>query len=113
MIEPKSSAIAGRVTDVCFLVSVGPVLLSSLRETNAENPGASKPTFMCPICGLTSSFKSSMKRHMANHSKARPFRCEVCFKAFKRKDYLKQHALCHTVKDVESRKKEDKGANDN
>lgn len=50
---------------------------------------------------------------MANHSKARPFRCEVCFKAFKRKDYLKQHALCHTVKDVESRKKEDKGANDN
>lgn len=104
---------AGRVTDVCFLVSVGPVLLSSLRETNEENPGASKPTFMCPICGLTSSFKSSMKRHMANHSKARPFRCEVCFKSFKRKDYLKQHALCHTVKDVESRKREDKGANDN
>ncbi|XP_034321447.2 zinc finger and BTB domain-containing protein 20 isoform X13 [Magallana gigas] len=91
----------------------GPVLLSSLRETNEENPGASKPTFMCPICGLTSSFKSSMKRHMANHSKARPFRCEVCFKSFKRKDYLKQHALCHTVKDVESRKREDKGANDN
>ena len=88
--------IRSNVTDVCFLVSVGRVLTSQ-SETNPENPAARKPVFMCSICGLTSSFKSSMRRHINNHSKARPYKCEVCQKSFKRKDYLKQHAqFCHS-----------------
>lgn len=83
------SVIVGRVIDVCFFVFVGLVFFLLLCEINVENFGVSKLIFMCLICGLIFFFKSSMKRYMVNYLKVRFFRCEVCFKVFKWKDYLK------------------------
>lgn len=53
---------------------------------------------VCPICGFRTMYKNNLTRHMANHSKEKPHKCEYCLKTFRRKDYLKQHILYH--KDV-------------
>lgn len=49
---------------------------------------------LCPICGMKC-HRNSIKRHVANHSDARPFVCFVCRKSFKRKDYWKRHMKSH------------------
>ncbi|XP_078332310.1 uncharacterized protein LOC144625423 isoform X18 [Crassostrea virginica] len=61
-------------------------------------PLSSDKQCVCPICGFRTLYKTNLTRHMANHSEAKPHKCEYCLKTFRRKDYLKQHILYH--KDV-------------
>ena len=45
----------------------------------------------CPFCSKTSSTAQNIKRHIVTHSSVKPFSCNVCGNAFKRKDVLQKH----------------------
>ncbi|XP_078584744.1 uncharacterized protein LOC144866908 isoform X2 [Branchiostoma floridae x Branchiostoma japonicum] len=65
-------------------------------------PGTAKRTddlgkvyYACPVCDSTFTWKSSLQRHMHNHSMWRRHVCQVCGKSFARMDVLKDHMLLH------------------
>ncbi|XP_031631845.1 zinc finger and SCAN domain-containing protein 31-like [Contarinia nasturtii] len=48
--------------------------------------------YECHICKkFVTVNKCDLKIHMQQHTGAKPFRCEVCMKCFKRKEHLKKH----------------------
>ena len=77
-----------------MIFSTGP----NWHEFPQSMPLSSDKQCVCPICGFRTLYKTNLTRHMANHSEAKPHKCEYCLKTFRRKDYLKQHILYH--KDV-------------
>ena len=54
---------------------------------------------VCQLCHLTFTAYSSLRRHMSRHYEDRErYACDVCFKSYSRKDYLKEHKkLKHQV----------------
>merc|ERR1712106_491802 len=52
--------------------------------------------FNCDQCDKTFNKKSSITRHMYEHSDLRPHICTVCKKAFKHKHHLTEHKRLHS-----------------
>lgn len=75
----------------CF--SVGPQLEPEFLLNPIKTGGSD--SYKCPICGFTSIYCGSVKRHIACHSTKRRFHCNLCPKSFKRKDYLTAHMYLH------------------
>lgn len=58
---------------------------------NQDGSGGNK-VCVCHLCHLTFTAYSSLRRHMARHFQDRErYECDVCFKSYSRKDYLKEH----------------------
>eukprot|EP00095_Tigriopus_kingsejongensis_P006121 maker-scaffold98_size375582-snap-gene-1.17 protein:Tk06121 transcript:maker-scaffold98_size375582-snap-gene-1.17-mRNA-1 annotation:"zinc finger" len=53
-------------------------------------------TFSCEKCDKNFSKRSSLARHMYEHSDQRPYPCTECDKAFKHKHHLREHMRLHT-----------------
>ena len=49
----------------------------------------------CPECGKTFATSSGLKQHTHIHSSVKPFRCEVCFKAYTQFSNLCRHKRMH------------------
>lgn len=54
---------------------------------------------VCHLCHLTFTAYSSLRRHMARHYADRErYECDICYKSYSRKDYLKEHKkLKHNI----------------
>eukprot|EP00094_Tigriopus_californicus_P007199 TCALIF_06930-PA protein Name:"Similar to zag-1 Zinc finger E-box-binding homeobox protein zag-1 (Caenorhabditis elegans)" AED:0.35 eAED:0.45 QI:10/0/0/0.5/0.4/0.33/6/0/1049 len=52
--------------------------------------------FSCEKCDKTFPKRSSLARHMYEHSDQRPYPCTECDKAFKHKHHLREHMRLHT-----------------
>ncbi|KAL8568166.1 hypothetical protein ACOMHN_027689 [Nucella lapillus] len=63
-----------------------PVVFSS-----AGQEDDSSKVYSCHICHFRTAFKNSLVNHQAVHSDARPWICEICDYAAKRKQDLKKH----------------------
>lgn len=61
--------------------------------TSPADPNASGGKIcVCHLCHLTFTAYSSLRRHMARHYADRErYECDICFKSYSRKDYLKEH----------------------
>ncbi|KAK7065224.1 hypothetical protein SK128_004394 [Halocaridina rubra] len=55
----------------------------------------SKVSKTCPTCGKVFLRQSQLKGHLASHSLARPFECNICFLKFKYKRNLVEHSSIH------------------
>lgn len=55
------------------------------------NMDDSAKVYSCHICNFKTAFKNSLVNHQAVHSDARPWICEICDYAAKRKQDLKKH----------------------
>lgn len=51
----------------------------------------------CEVCGHKAFNMDSLKRHMVCHDEARPFKCELCDKTFRRKKTLVIHMRTHKI----------------
>ncbi|GBN29423.1 Zinc finger protein OZF [Araneus ventricosus] len=52
--------------------------------------------YSCEVCGKAFTRKEYLNHHDLIHKDDKPFECEVCGKSFRRKEHLKRHALTHT-----------------
>lgn len=55
----------------------------------------------CPECPKAFAKQSKLDRHLISHSGEKPFKCDVCFQTFGRKDHLQRHSLQHKTSLVE------------
>ncbi|KAK7091024.1 hypothetical protein V1264_010742 [Littorina saxatilis] len=72
--------------------------------TTTKRPGPrrrrapyTKDELTCLICSKTFVNIYRLKRHVASHGNARPFKCEVCEKAFKQSGHRNEHRLTHNA----------------
>ncbi|KAM3913742.1 uncharacterized protein RB166_018931 [Leptodactylus fuscus] len=64
-------------------------------ETQSADHMKCKP-YQCPDCEQCFTVRSSLLRHLKNHSVEKPFACTDCGKCFKRKSLLVKHLRSHT-----------------
>lgn len=53
---------------------------------------------ICEICGKAFSKKDHVRRHKLVHTGERPYICEICGTTFSHKSHLNRHRLIHTGK---------------
>lgn len=71
-------------------------------QKDPEKGDSLVPDYNCTMCSYRTQRKEHFVRHMNNvHMDRRPYLCDHCGKAFKRRDALKQHHLVH--EDVNTR----------
>ncbi|XP_076306605.1 MDS1 and EVI1 complex locus protein EVI1-A-like isoform X3 [Tachypleus tridentatus] len=63
------------------------------RHIRSQHIGAR--SHACPDCGKTFATSSGLKQHMHIHSSVKPFRCEVCLKAYTQFSNLCRHKRMH------------------
>ena len=56
---------------------------------------SSETKLICKICGLDLVTKQFLEKHLLKHLEARPHKCNVCDKAFKRISHLGEHKKIH------------------
>jgi len=76
-------------------VDVAYIQQSKVKQTNLNGEEATG-VFSCDKCFKTFNKKSSITRHMYEHSDLRPHICTVCKKAFKHKHHLTEHKRLHS-----------------
>eukprot|EP01083_Nonionella_stella_P095404 267842_1 len=54
---------------------------------------------VCKECDKEFKYKSHLERHLASHSKNKPFKCSICSKAFGHQYYLQDHIRYNHIKD--------------
>lgn len=64
--------------------------------TNAEKTrNGGKKGLSCPFCPYSSIYTTHVRKHIRVHTKERPFRCNVCSRAFSQKENLVKHTRTH------------------
>ncbi|KAF8786235.1 Myoneurin like protein [Argiope bruennichi] len=71
--------------------SLGKVTFSKIKDCNYT-------FYLCSFCSYSTSHKSTMQKHVLNHTGERPFMCTFCRKSFKQKVHLNSHMLTHINK---------------
>lgn len=73
-------------------------------DTSNNSSGAKReppPGTTCDICLKTFACRSALEIHYRSHTKHRPFKCELCDKAFTTRGNKKQHILTHKADDIQ------------
>ncbi|KAH7969092.1 hypothetical protein HPB52_014576 [Rhipicephalus sanguineus] len=70
-------------------------LQSSSGGHHRGGSGGKQRKFICEYCPYTSDYRAKLNRHMRLHTGERPYQCEVCGRAFTRKDHLQKHLPTH------------------
>lgn len=81
------------VCDSCRKVFTDPSNLQ--RHVRSQHLGAR--SHACPECGKTFATSSGLKQHTHIHSSVKPFRCEVCLKAYTQFSNLCRHKRMHAT----------------
>lgn len=68
-----------------------PEMKSLSPETNLTNCSKSKRSFTCRFCQRQFSKSYNLMIHERTHTDERPYVCDVCEKAFRRRDHLRDH----------------------
>lgn len=64
-------------------------------STQVTRNTAGKKRFCCPFCPYSSIYTSHVRKHIRIHTKERPFKCNICSRAFSQKENLVKHTRTH------------------
>ncbi|XP_058054123.1 zinc finger protein 135-like [Anopheles bellator] len=70
---------------------------STKQDTNVSSNVHNKPRHLCPYCPSEFVKFAYLRDHIRKHTGEKPFKCNVCNKAYHAKKFLKQHSRIHNT----------------
>jgi hypothetical protein len=70
-------------------------MLPAHAQYDIDLDGVGRKRFNCLYCGKRFSKSSDIKRHLRIHTGERPYKCDVCLKAFRHSWHMVQHKRTH------------------